>query len=218
MHPDNPRIHDSLGKDTPNRRPVEKQPCPGATVISNPPGGKYMRAFHKTAGIVSRISGNRLIAAKVNGKSWTSTGVTVKFTWPRTRWRIARATANNVRMVAARCRDPNEHPMSIFMQLLPFDPASVAEVPRAPGVYIIRLRDGTPFYVGRSRQDINERLWRHVTGTGSRKVMEALSKHTPLEFEYQQMISVEQAEAMLIRELGTIPLGNLRRETDPADW
>jgi hypothetical protein len=48
--------------------------------------------------------------------------------------------------------------------------------------------------------------------------MEALSRHEPLEFEYQEMISVEQAEAMLIRELGTIRLGNLRRETDPADW
>jgi predicted GH43/DUF377 family glycosyl hydrolase len=32
--------------------------------------GKYLRVFHKSAGIVSRISGNRLIAAKVNGKYW----------------------------------------------------------------------------------------------------------------------------------------------------
>jgi putative transposase len=29
------RIHDSLGKDTPNRRPVERKPSPQATVISN---------------------------------------------------------------------------------------------------------------------------------------------------------------------------------------
>jgi transposase InsO family protein len=29
------RIHDSLGKDTPNRRPVEKRPSPSATVISS---------------------------------------------------------------------------------------------------------------------------------------------------------------------------------------
>ena len=120
--------------------------------------------------------------------------------------------------MSARCTEPIEHLMSIFMQRLPFDPASVVGVPRAPGVYIIRLRDGTPFYIGRSRRDIHERLWRHVTGTGSRRVMEALSRHEPLEFEYQEMISVEQAEAMLIRELGTIRLGNLRRETDPADW
>ena len=47
------------------------------------------------------------------------------------------------------------------------------------------------------------------------EVMEALSRRTPLDFEYQEMISVEQAEAILIRELGTI---HLRRETDPADW
>ena len=48
--------------------------------------------------------------------------------------------------------------------------------------------------------------------------MEALTRHTPLDFEYQEMISVEQAEAVLIRELGTLNLGNLRREIDPADW
>ena len=38
------RIHDSLGKDTPNRRPVEMQPCPEATVISSPRvGGLHHR-------------------------------------------------------------------------------------------------------------------------------------------------------------------------------
>src|SRR5271165_3410743 len=30
------RIHDSLAKDTPHRRPVESKPSPTATVISNP--------------------------------------------------------------------------------------------------------------------------------------------------------------------------------------
>jgi hypothetical protein len=29
------RIHDALDKDAPNRRPVEKKPCPEATVISS---------------------------------------------------------------------------------------------------------------------------------------------------------------------------------------
>jgi hypothetical protein len=29
------RIHDSLGKDTPNRRPVEQKPSPNAFVISS---------------------------------------------------------------------------------------------------------------------------------------------------------------------------------------
>jgi predicted GH43/DUF377 family glycosyl hydrolase len=33
-------------------------------------GGKYLRMFHKSAGIVSRISGDRLIAAKIDGKYW----------------------------------------------------------------------------------------------------------------------------------------------------
>jgi predicted GH43/DUF377 family glycosyl hydrolase len=33
-------------------------------------GGKYLRTYHKSAGIVSRISGDRLIAAKIDGKYW----------------------------------------------------------------------------------------------------------------------------------------------------
>jgi putative transposase len=38
------RIHDSLEKDTPNRRPVESKPSPTATVISNTrPGGLHHR-------------------------------------------------------------------------------------------------------------------------------------------------------------------------------
>ncbi len=38
------RIHDALGKDTPNRRPVEKKPCPKAKVISSPRlGGLHHR-------------------------------------------------------------------------------------------------------------------------------------------------------------------------------
>ncbi len=37
-------LHDSLGNDKPNRRPVEKQPCPEATVISSPRlGGLHRR-------------------------------------------------------------------------------------------------------------------------------------------------------------------------------
>ena len=38
------RIHDALDKDTPPRRPVEKKPCPEATVISSPRlGGLHHR-------------------------------------------------------------------------------------------------------------------------------------------------------------------------------
>jgi len=33
-------------------------------------GGKYLRVSHKSAGIVSRVSGDRLIAAKIDGKYW----------------------------------------------------------------------------------------------------------------------------------------------------
>ena len=33
-------------------------------------GGKYLRTYHKSAGIVSQISGDRLIAAKIDGKYW----------------------------------------------------------------------------------------------------------------------------------------------------
>jgi len=38
--------------------------------FSHASGGKYLRVFHKSAGIVSRISGDRLIAAKIHGKYW----------------------------------------------------------------------------------------------------------------------------------------------------
>jgi excinuclease UvrABC nuclease subunit len=107
----------------------------------------------------------------------------------------------------------------MFMKLVPFDPVQVSRVPREPGVYIIYAKaTNEPVYVGRSRRDIHDRLQRHVTRQGSRKVAEALSKFIPLEFEYQCMISVEQAESQLIKALGTMRFFNLRRETDPADW
>jgi len=41
---DQDRIHDSVEKDTPNRRPVEHKPSPSATVISSPRlGGLHHR-------------------------------------------------------------------------------------------------------------------------------------------------------------------------------
>jgi transposase InsO family protein len=44
------RIHDSLGKDTPNRRPVEIQPCAEAKVISSPRvGGLHHRYLWQQA-------------------------------------------------------------------------------------------------------------------------------------------------------------------------
>jgi len=91
-------------------------------------------------------------------------------------------------------------------------------VPNGPGVYIIYRADGTPFYVGRSIISIHDRLCCHANRTGSRKVREALIRGEMLSFEWEEMLSPYQAEAQLIARLGTKPAGNLRRETDPADW
>jgi excinuclease UvrABC nuclease subunit len=105
----------------------------------------------------------------------------------------------------------------MFMKLRPFTAEEVGAVPAGPGIYIIYLADGTPFYVGRSLTSIHERLWNHVNCTGSRKVAEARNQGRLLKFEFQEMWSVEQAEAALIDRLGTRAYGNLRREIDPAD-
>lgn len=91
------------------------------------------------------------------------------------------------------------------------------KVPEGPGVYII-YRAGQPFYVGRSLVNIRERLWRHATKQGSKKVREALSRGETLTFEWEELLSPHQAESQLITQLGTRVCGNLRRETDPADW
>ena len=106
----------------------------------------------------------------------------------------------------------------MFRKLQPFDPIRVRSVPHSPGIYILYLSNGTPYYVGRSRVDIYRRLWRHVNMTGSKKIREALEQGIRLDFEYQEMLSVQQAEAILIKELGVLRFGNLRREVDPADW
>ena len=93
-----------------------------------------------------------------------------------------------------------------------------SSVPKQPGVYIIYDGRGRPFYVGRSRVSIFYRLRCHASGSGSRKVRDALKRREKLTFEWEEMDSPEQAEAQLIAELGTLAAGNLRRETDPADW
>ena len=103
----------------------------------------------------------------------------------------------------------------IFMNLLPFAAASVDSVPAEEGVYIV-YKNGVPFYVGRSRVDIQGRLRSHLKGTGSRKI--ASEPRNLLQFEYCNLASLEQAEAILIRELDTRKIGNMRFETDPADW
>jgi excinuclease UvrABC nuclease subunit len=109
-------------------------------------------------------------------------------------------------------------PKGMFVMLKPFDAANVARVPNEPGIYLVyhtQPGGAKPFYVGRSRVSMYQRLLHHLRGTGSRKI--AAANKANLLFEYQSMISVEQAESVLIRELGTLAYGNLRRETDPAD-
>lgn len=95
---------------------------------------------------------------------------------------------------------------------------NITAVPHGPGVYIIYDGRGRPFYVGRSKVSIHNRLRCHAGRTGSRKVRDALIRGDNLTFEWQEMLSPEQAEAQLITTLGVFTAGNLRRETDPADW
>jgi hypothetical protein len=108
----------------------------------------------------------------------------------------------------------------MFMRRLSFSIENICRVPKKPGVYIIYDRGSRqPVYVGRSRVDIRQRLLRHVQCRGSRKIAQALLAGAQFTFEYEPMLSVEQAEATLIHEFGDRnELFNLRRETDPADW
>ena len=96
--------------------------------------------------------------------------------------------------------------------------ANVRNVPDGPGVYIVYKRDGTPYYVGRSLVSIHKRLVAHAQKRGSKKIRDALIKGWQLVFEWEEMASPHQAEAQLIKQLGVITAGNLRQETDPADW
>lgn len=105
----------------------------------------------------------------------------------------------------------------MFRPRMPLVPWGLAGVPESSGVYII-YADGSPFYVGRSIVNIHDRLYRHATGRGSQKVREALNRGDALTFEWEELLSPHQAEAQLIAALGTAVCGNLRRETDPADW
>ena len=106
----------------------------------------------------------------------------------------------------------------MFRPRKPLIPSTFMGVPHAPGVYIIYDGRGKPFYVGRSRVSIRDRLRCHAGRIGSRKVRDALNRGEKLTFEWEEMLSPEQAEAQLIAALGLVNLGNLRRETDPADW
>jgi excinuclease UvrABC nuclease subunit len=106
----------------------------------------------------------------------------------------------------------------VFRRKKPLILSSLGDVPNTPGVYIIYRRIGTPLYVGRSIVSIHNRLVVHAQKRGSRKVREALMRGEQLDFEWEELWSPHQAEGLLINQLGVITAGNLRRETDPADW
>ena len=105
----------------------------------------------------------------------------------------------------------------MFRPKRPFTALDLNGVPPAPGVYIVYLADGTPSYVGRSIIDIRRRLIAHVHGRGSVKIRERLARGERLLFEWEELLSPHQAEAQLQKHLG-VCAGNLRQETDPADW
>lgn len=105
----------------------------------------------------------------------------------------------------------------MFQQKKPLCLANLTKVPNEAGIYII-YKNGRPFYIGRSIVNIHSRLCAHASGRGSRKIKECLVRGERLEFEWQELSSPHQAEAQLIAALGTVAYGNLRRETDPADW
>lgn len=106
----------------------------------------------------------------------------------------------------------------MFRRKKPLMLANLGDVPHGSGVYIVYKKNGVPFYVGRSIVDIHNRLVAHTQRRGSRKIREALEQGEQLDFEWEELGSPHQAEAELIKQLGMLTAGNLRRETDPADW
>ncbi|MGH7455131.1 MAG: GIY-YIG nuclease family protein [bacterium] len=105
----------------------------------------------------------------------------------------------------------------VFRKLEEFSEGTILDhVPTAAGVYIIYKSNGQPVYVGCSRRNIRARLLCHRRGNGNRKIAEKINK-SKFKFEWEIMLSVEQAEAQLIKALGTRKYFNLRLETDPVD-
>ena len=79
----------------------------------------------------------------------------------------------------------------IFRPLTSFDETNVRAVPHRPGVYTVYDLAG-PIYVGRSRWDIQERLWRHLDGQGNRNLAMAMRLGADLTFEYEWLASPGQ--------------------------
>jgi excinuclease UvrABC nuclease subunit len=106
----------------------------------------------------------------------------------------------------------------MFRRKKPLVLSSMTQVPNCSGVYIVYTKNGVPFYVGRSIVNIHARLVAHAQMRGSKKITDALRRGEQFDFEWQELYSPHQAEAILIAQLGVKTAGNLRRETDPADW
>lgn len=103
----------------------------------------------------------------------------------------------------------------LWSRMLPFDEASLVRVPLHEGVYVIH-HDRRPYYAGYSN-DLRRRLTEHLKHRGSRKIREGMDRGWTFTFTYAELASYQQAEAFLLDNLGTVGLGNLRRETDPQD-
>jgi len=103
----------------------------------------------------------------------------------------------------------------LWNRLQVFDESALKGVPSSEGVYVIDY-NMKPFYVGYSN-DLHRRLIEHLKKRGSRKINDGLKLGWSFSFTYAEIMSYQQAEAILLDNLGTIGLGNLRRETDPQD-
>jgi hypothetical protein len=97
----------------------------------------------------------------------------------------------------------------------PFDQAHVSQMPHTSGVYVIFDLAG-PVYAGRSKNDIQRRLYRHLVGSGNKNIALAsrVGAAQSLTFTYCCLPPSEQAdvERMLIAVLGVAKFANLRRE------
>ena len=107
----------------------------------------------------------------------------------------------------------------LWASLQPFKKEFITTVPDPlQGVYVIYVAN-RPFYVGRSMNGVRGRLLCHFRGAGNSKVRLSLGQGERLDFTFAEIMSFQQFEALLIRELGTAhgEIGNLRNESDPAD-
>jgi GIY-YIG catalytic domain-containing protein len=107
-----------------------------------------------------------------------------------------------------------EH-FKLWSRLQPFQDQFLKSVPASEGVYIVHYRN-KPYYAGFSN-DLRRRLLEHLNRRGSTRILEGLKQGWQFTFTYAEIGSYQQAEAILLGNLGTVGLGNMRRETDPAD-